>query len=89
MNFLVNASPHKLLDIATSNVAVSLIKQWVPGNICVMTPRSRSNKVFSCRSVSSLTVGRINFKLYRCIGHMMKRVLGNFLCDLDTKLKVK
>ena len=26
-----------------------------------------------------------NFKLYRCIGHMMLRVLGNFLRDLDPK----
>ena len=30
-----------------------------------------------------------NIKLCRCIGHMMSRVLGNILCDLDTKVKVK
>ena len=28
-------------------------------------------------------------KLCWCIGHMMSRVLGNILCDLDTKVKVK
>ena len=25
----------------------------------------------------------INFKFYRCIGHLMQGVLGNILCDLD------
>ena len=28
------------------------------------------------------------FKVYRCIGHMMWMVLGNILCDLDSKVKV-
>ena len=28
-----------------------------------------------------------NFKLCRCIGHMMLRALGNILCDLDPKVR--
>ena len=42
-----------------------------------------------CKCISSLTFGCSNFKLCRCIGHMMKRVLGTILCDLDPKVKVK
>ena len=33
--------------------------------------------------------GSSNFKLCLCIGHMMLRVLGGVLCDLDPKVKVK
>ena len=39
--------------------------------------------VFSCKFISSQTVGSSNNKLHRCIGHMMWRVLGNILCDLE------
>ena len=28
-------------------------------------------------------------KLCRCICHMMQRILGNFLCNLDPNVKVK
>ena len=45
--------------------------------------RSRSNNVFSCKCIFFLTMGCSNFKLCWSIGHMMSRVLGNILCDLD------
>ena len=48
-----------------------------------LTPRSRSNNVFSCKCIYSLTMGCSNIKLCWYIGHMMLRVLGNILCDLD------
>ena len=48
-----------------------------------------SNNVFSCKCISSLTIRHSNFKLKSCIGHMIKRVLGNISCDLDPKVKVK
>ena len=41
----------------------------------------RSNNVFSYNCISSLTIGCVNFKLYRCIGHRMQRVLGTISCD--------
>ena len=47
------------------------------------------NNVFSCKCTSSLNGGHSNFKLCRCIGHMMKRVLGNTLYDLDLGVKVR
>ena len=56
----------------------------VLGNIFVtLTTRSRSNNVFSCKCIFSLTMGCSNFKLCWCIGHKKSRVLGNILCDLD------
>ena len=36
-----------------------------------------------------LNVGRSNFKLCRCIYHMMKRILGNLLYDPKIKVKGK
>ena len=45
--------------------------------------------MFSCKCISSLTVGHINFKLCRYISVMMWRVLGSILCNLDPKVKVK
>ena len=54
----------------------------VLGNI-LYDPRSRSNNVFSCKCIFSLTIGCSNIKLCWCIGHMKLRVLGNILCDLD------
>ena len=41
----------------------------------------------SCNCI--LTIGRSNFKLCRCIDHMMSIVLGDISCDLDPKVKVK
>ena len=39
-------------------------------------------------SPSSRAIGCIsNFKLCSCIGHMMKSVLGNIMCDLKVKVK--
>ena len=38
--------------------------------------------------VNESSPGHSNFKVYRCIGHMMWMVLGNILCDLDSKVKV-
>ena len=35
----------------------------------------------------NLGLRRSNFKLFSGIGHMMQRVLGNILCDLDPKVK--
>ena len=35
----------------------------------------RSNNVFSCKCIFSLTVGRSHIKLCWCIGHMMTWVL--------------
>ena len=46
-------------------------------------PKSRSNNIFSCKSIFSLTVGCSDIKLCWCIGHMLWRVLGNISCDLD------
>ena len=37
---------------------------------------------------AALTIGNSNFKLYRCIGHIMLKVLSYILCDLDPKVKV-
>ena len=57
-----------------------------------VTPRSRSNNVFSCKCILSLTMGCSNIKLCWCIGHMMSSVLGNILCDhdpLDLGVKIK
>ena len=49
----------------------------------------RSNNLFSCKCISSLTVGRSNFKLCRCIGHMAYSLLGNVLCGHGPKVQVK
>ena len=45
---------------------------------------------FFCKCIFSLTIGQSNFKLYRCIGHIILKVhvLSNILCDLDPKVKV-
>ena len=56
----------------------------VLGNIRVtLALGSRSNHVFSCKCIFSLTMGCSNIKLCWFISHMMPRVLGNILCDLD------
>ena len=52
-----------------------------------VTLMSRSNTVFSFKCISK-TVGHSSFKLCRCIAHMMLRVLGQFSCNLDSKVKV-
>ena len=39
--------------------------------------------------ISSLTVEHSNFKLCRCIGDMVYMILGNTLCNLDPKVKIK
>ena len=58
-------------------------------NISVtLTHRSRSYSVFFCKYFFSLTIGHSNFKLYRCICHIMLKVLSYILCDLDPKVKV-
>ena len=44
--------------------------------------RSRSNNVFSYKCIF-FTMGCSNIILCWCIGHMMLKVLGNILCDLD------
>ena len=44
----------------------------------------KSNNVFSCKCISS-TIGRSNFKLCSCIVHILKRVLGNIVCDLGPR----
>ena len=64
----------------------------VLGNILCDLERSRSNNVFSCKCILSLTMGCSNIKLCWCIGHMKSRVLGNILFDLDPidlRVKVK
>ena len=43
--------------------------------------------MFFLVSASPKTIGQGNFKLCRCIGHMMYRVLGNILCDLAPRSK--
>ena len=52
-----------------------------------LTHRSRSYSVFFVNT-SYLTIGHSNFKLYRCICHIMLKVLSYILCDLDPKVKV-
>ena len=54
MNFLVNASPPKPLDVATSNcICIGHIMYMVLGNIlCDLDLRSRSNTLFSCKCIS-------------------------------------
>ena len=42
---------------------------------------------FFCKCIFSLTGGCSNFKLCRCIGHIIKRVLCNVFNDLDPKVK--
>ena len=61
------------------NICVTL----TPGQGCDLDPRSRSNNVFSCKCIYSLTMGSSNIKFCWCIGHIKLRVLGNILCDLD------
>ena len=39
--------------------------------------------------ISSLTVRHSKFKLCRCIGNIVGMVLGNTLCNLDPKVKLK
>ena len=59
MYFLVVASPPKPLDVATSNFKGIGHMMWMMlGNIL-------SNNVFSCKYISSLTVGHVNFKRWR------------------------
>ena len=73
MYFLVNASLPKMLDVATSNFAAAYKcrSHDVDGTgQCLCDLRSRSNTAFSCKCIS-LTFGHSNFKLCRCIGHMM------------------
>ena len=53
-----------------------------------LTTRSRSYNAFSCKCISSLTIGHINFKLHRCIGHIILKVLSYILYGLDPKVKV-
>ena len=81
LNFLVNASPPKALDEVTLNCRCI-------GNMNILC-RSRSNNLFSCKCIFSLTVGCSNIKLCWYKDHMMSRVLSNILCDLDPKVKVK
>ena len=52
------------------------------GNIISKMKRSKVT------DYAALTIGHSNFKLYRCIGHIMLKVLSNILCDLDPKVKV-
>ena len=49
----------------------------------------RSNIEFTCKCISSLTFWRSNFKLCKCIGPMMLRILGNISCDIGLKFMVK
>ena len=81
MYSLVNASPPKQLQTLQM---YRLHNEEGTGQYFV-----RSNNIFSCKCISSLTVGCSNFILRRCIGHMMGRVLGNIFCDLDPTVKVK
>ena len=59
MYFLENASPQRLLDIATSsNLAVAKLHNVEGTGQCFMTPQhqghgQRSNNVFSCKCTSS------------------------------------
>ena len=46
-----------------------------------------SNNVFSYKCISSLPVGCSNYQLYRSIVHIIGRVLGNILHDIDLKVK--
>ena len=55
-----------------------------------MVHRALSDKTYlSLGLLSPLTLGCSNIKLCWCKGHMMLRALGNILCDLDPKVKVK
>ena len=87
MYFLVNASSPKLLDIAISNFAGAKVIRfgghWTAFGV-TLTPYS----IFFCKCFFSLTIGHSHFKLYRCIGHIMLKVLSYILCDLDPKVKV-
>ena len=49
----------------------------------ILCDLKRSNNVFSCKCIFSLTMGCSNIKLCWCIGHMKSRVLVNILSDLD------
>ena len=82
MNFLVNASPPKPFDVVR---CIGHVMVRALGNISC----DRSNSVFSCKCIFSLTVGCSNIKLCWCIGHMMLRVVGSISCALDPKVKVK
>ena len=48
----------------------------------------QGHKVYFCKCFFSLTIGHSNFKLYRCIDHIMLKVLSYILYDLDPKVKV-
>ena len=52
-------------------------------------PKGQGQIMYSCKCIFSLTLGCSNIKLSWCIGHMMSKVLGNILCDLDLGVKVK
>ena len=58
---LVNASTHNL-NVATSNLAVFQV---------TLMSQSSSYTIFSCKYISTLMVGCSNFKLCRCLDHMM------------------
>ena len=74
MYFLENASS-KPLNVATSHRCIGHIMKRVLGNLmCDINPQGqgqRSNNIFSCKCISSLTVGHSNFKHWRFIVHIM------------------
>ena len=76
MYFLANAYYLKLLDIAP--LVCRCIGHMMPriqGNI--LCERQIMYFLYICKCIFSLTIGASNFKLYRCIVHIMKRVLFN------------
>ena len=63
LEFLVNGTPPKPLDVVTSNVAMnrSHDAESTEQILCDLEGQ-RSNYVFSCKCISSPTVGRSNLK---------------------------
>ena len=44
--------------------------------------------MFEVTEYAALTIGHSNFKLHRCIGHIIKKELSYILCDPDPNVKV-
>ena len=70
MSFLVNASPHKLLEVATSNFACAEVtRSWVPGDVlCDLDPKVKVK-------------GQIMYFLVNASPHkILETAASNFAC---------
>ena len=85
LNFLVNASPPKPLDVVTSNSVGYMMKRALGKISCDLDPKDKvkSNNVISCLVIFSLTVGCSNIEICWCIGHIC-----SISCDLDHKVTI-